>query len=160
MGKDDPFLVIDWEYRLKKREGVIAIKVKIEKDSTLEKESLHFLISPFKNAQQLTYGASQLQYPQHQLPGSNREFICTDGPVILTYPNFQWSITSQDLPLIEIGSPINEDQTMGAKVWNRNAQSIEQVYLYVFNNYWHTNYKAEQGDGKIEFEIEFSIASN
>lgn len=160
MGKDDPFLVMDWEYRLKKREGVIVIKVKIEKDSTLEKESLHFLISPFKNAQRLTYGASQLQYPQHQLPGSNREFICTDGPVILTYPNFQWSITSQDLPLIEIGSPINEDQTMGAKVWNRNAQSIEQVFLYVFNNYWHTNYKAEQGDGKIEFEIEFSIASN
>lgn len=160
IGKDSPYMVMDWEYRLKKKEGVIAIKVQIEKDSTLEKESLHFLISPFKNAQQLTYGASHLQYPENQLAGSNREFICTDGPVILNYPNFQWRITSKDLPLIEIGAPINEDQTMGAKVWNRNAQSIEQVYLYVFNNYWHTNYKAEQGNGSIEFEIEFSISSN
>jgi hypothetical protein len=159
MGKDDPFLVMDWEYRLFKNEGRIVLHVKIQKDSTLEKESLHFLISPLKNAQSMTYGASQLRYPQNQLPGSNREFICTDGPIILTYPNFQWKITSQDLPLIEIGAPINEDQNMGAKVWKRDVQSIEQLYLYVFNNYWHTNYKAEQGNGSIEFEIEFEIQS-
>jgi hypothetical protein len=58
--------------------------------------------------------------------------------------------------LIEIGQPIDETQEMGAKVWKRDVQPIEQLYLYVFNNYWHTNYKAEQG-GPIHFKVKFKL---
>jgi hypothetical protein len=70
---------------------------------------------------------------------------------------YDWFIESSDLPLIEIGEPIDESQVMGAKVWKRESQNIEKLYLYAFNNYWHTNYKAEQGDEPIIFDVEFWI---
>jgi len=149
-------LSADWEYHLNKKAGEIEIKVKIEKDSTLEKESLHFLMSTSANAERLTYGTTQLEYPTSQLPGSNREFICSEGSIVLHYSDYDWVIESMDLPLIEIGQPIDETQSMGAKVWKREPQVIEQLYLYVFNNYWHTNYKAEQG-GTISFQVKFSL---
>jgi hypothetical protein len=149
-------MTADWEYRLNKKAGEIEIEVNIEKDSTLEKESLHFLLSTNADAESLTYGTTQLEYPTSQLPGSNREFICSEGSIVLHYADFDWVIESQDLPLIEIGQPIDETQEMGAKVWKREPQSIEQLYLYIFNNYWHTNYKAEQG-GPIHFKVKFKL---
>ncbi len=146
----------EWEYQLNKKAGEIEMKVKIEKDSTLEKESLHFLLSTNTNAVGLTYGTTPLEYPTSQLPGSNREFICSEGNIVLHYAEYDWVIESNDLPLIEIGQPIDESQEMGAKVWKREPQSIEQLYLYVFNNYWHTNYKAEQA-GTMAFKVKFSL---
>jgi hypothetical protein len=149
-------MTADWEYRLNKKAGEIEIEVNIEKDSTLKKESLHFLLSKNADAERLTYGTTQLEYPTSQLPGSNREFICSEGIVVLHYADCDWEIESHDLPLIEIGQPIDETQEMGAKVWKREPQSIEQLYLYVFNNYWHTNYKAEQG-GPIHFKVKLKL---
>ena len=149
-------MTADWQYRLNKKAGEIEISVKIEKDSTLEKESLHFLLSTNADAERLTYGTTPLEYPTSQLPGSNKEFICSEGNIVLHYMDYDWVIESNDLPLIEICQPIDETQSMGAKVWKREPQSIEQLYLYVFNNYWHTNYKAEQG-GTLAFKVKFSL---
>ncbi|MEN9333577.1 MAG: hypothetical protein RLY35_757 [Bacteroidota bacterium] len=149
-------MTADWEYRLNKKEGKVDVQVHIEKDSTLEKESLHFLLSTGALSGQFNYGSHGMGYPAGQLPGSNREFICSDGPIVVHCAEYDWVIESPDLPLIEIGQPIDETQEMGAKVWKRDAQGIEQLYLYVFNNYWHTNYRAEQG-GPIDFSLQFRI---
>jgi hypothetical protein len=146
-----------WQYRLNKKTGKLHVHVEIIKSTTLNKESLHFPINIGIPSPQVTFGSAQLRYPEDQLPGSNREFICTDGPLILKGSQYQWHMDSRDIALIEIGGPIDETQSMGAKVWKRNPQPTQSLYLYAFNNYWHTNYKAEQGDEPIVFDVEFWI---
>jgi hypothetical protein len=97
-----------------------------------------------------------LNYPSDQLPGSNKEFICVPEKFILQDSRFKITIYTPDCNLIEIGQPINEQQQFGAKVWTRETQDVSKLYLYVFNNYWHTNYKADQG-GHLEFSFRVKV---
>jgi hypothetical protein len=93
----------------------------------------------------LTYGdQTLLNYPADQLAGSNKEFICVSDHLILQDKKLKITVFTPDCNLIEIGQPIDEQQQLGAKVWKRENQSVSPLYLYVFNNYWHTNYKADQ----------------
>ncbi len=49
-----------------------------------------------------------------------------------------------DTPLIEMGA-ITAEQP-----WMRTIQSSPLLFSYVMNNYWHTNYKADQ-EGPVNF---------
>ncbi len=53
-----------------------------------------------------------------------------------------WS--TPDAPLVEIGA-INAE-----KRWMKDISNAQNFYSYVMNNYWHTNYKADQ-DGPVTF---------
>ncbi len=152
-----PLEQMNWTYELNKTTGHLKVHVEVMKSPSLRKESLHFPIHFGGETSQLIYGSARLEYPKDQLKGSNKEFICSDGPIVQRGIKYDWFIESSDLPLIEIGEPIDESQVMGAKVWKRESQNIEKLYLYAFNNYWHTNYKAEQGDEPIIFDVEFWI---
>jgi hypothetical protein len=152
-----PLEQLNWTYELNKTTGHLKVHVEVIKSPTLRKESLHFPIHFGGETSQLIYGNAHLEYPKDQMQGSNKEFICSDGPIVQRGLKYDWFIESSDLPLIEIGEPIDESQVMGAKVWKRENQKIEKLYLYAFNNYWHTNYMAEQGDEPIIFDVEFWI---
>jgi len=49
-----------------------------------------------------------------------------------------------DAPLIEIGAITAE------KPWMKEIAPAQNFYSYVMNNYWHTNYKADQ-EGMVSF---------
>jgi hypothetical protein len=74
--------------------------------------------------------------------------------LFVSFSGFQklFPVFTPDCNLIELGSPIDEHQQRAAKVWKRGSQSVSPLYLYVFNNYWHTNYKAEQS-GVFEVNV-------
>jgi alpha-mannosidase len=146
------------EYKLDKQSGQLTIDNTILKEPILTKESMHFSLGLPNQAKRLSYGLVPLRYPEDQLPGSNKEFICTDQNVVVHYDNFSLIIKSPDINLFEIGGIINENQINGAKVWQRNKQDIDQLYLYVFNNYWHTNYKAEQGGDPIHWKVQIEFS--
>ena len=38
------------------------------------------------------------------------------------------------------------------KAWKTEAKSSSTIYLYALNNYWHTNFKADQ-EGPINFDL-------
>ena len=125
----------------------------IDKKAIREKEALHICL-PF-NLQNptLSYGDQTLiSYPEDQLLGSNKEFICVSDHLVLEDTKWRISIYTPDCNLIELGAPIDEIQTAGAKVWKRQEQNASPLYLYVFNNYWHTNYKADQ-DGVFQVNV-------
>jgi hypothetical protein len=125
----------------------------IDKKAIREKEALHVCLPFALQNPTLSYGeATLLNYPNDQMPGSNKEFICVPEKFILEDARFKITIYTPDCNLIEIGQPINEQQQFGAKVWSRETQDVSKLYLYVFNNYWHTNYKADQG-GHLEFSF-------
>lgn len=122
------------------------LRFRIDKKAIRDKEALHICL-PFQlDNPTLTYGEETLlNYPADQLAGSNKEFICVSDHLILEDNKIKLTVFLPDCNLIELGSPIDEQQQAGAKVWKRDNQSVSPLYLYVFNNYWHTNYKAEQG---------------
>jgi alpha-mannosidase len=121
------------------------LRFQIDKKAIRDKEALHICL-PFQlDNPTLTYGdKTLLNYPEDQLAGSNKEFICVSDHLILQDKKLKITVFTPDCNLIEIGQPIDEQQQLGAKVWKRENQDVSKLYLYVFNNYWHTNYKADQ----------------
>ena len=114
---------------------------------------------PFQNANwQLSYGDKEkmLRYPLDQLPGSNKEFVCASQKIELNNGKRKISIQAPAFSLFEVGGIINEEKINGAKVWTRSNASVNSVFLYVLNNYWHTNYKASQG-GHISYDVYLDI---
>ena len=148
------------EYHLDKESGKLTIENKVLKEPILTKESLHFGLSLPEQPISLHYGTAMLDYPKDQLAGSNKEFVCSDGDVMIEYRDYSMIVHSPDINLFEIGSVIDENQSRGAKVWKRQDQDISQLFLYVFNNYWHTNYKADQGGEPIRWQLSIELIAN
>ena len=85
---------------------------------------------------------------------ANADFICTTNTFKLNYGKHTACVWSPQLNLVEVGNIVNEEQVNGAKVWEENTTDLSKTYLYLFNNYWHTNYKAYQ-EGFLGYGIDF-----
>ncbi|MDP4716744.1 MAG: hypothetical protein NWS51_03350 [Flavobacteriales bacterium] len=142
-------------YSLWKEDGIIRMTCSIDKALEKDKESLHISVGTGKNGT-LTYGkdGSELDFQTSRLPGSNADFICTTNAFKLNNGKHTACVYSPQLNLVEVGSMVNEEQVNGAKVWKENTSDLSKMYLYLFNNYWHTNYKAYQ-EGYLLYSIDF-----
>ncbi|MFM8595469.1 MAG: hypothetical protein ACKOBN_00060 [Flavobacteriales bacterium] len=139
-------LNISLQYFATENPNEFQLQFTIDKQAIREKEALHVCLPFDLNNPTLSYGEQTLiSYNQDQLPGSNKEFICVPDHLVLEDAEWRITIFTPDCNLIELGAPIDESQQKGAKVWKRSPQNPAPLYLYVFNNYWHTNYKADQG---------------
>ncbi|MFN5984528.1 MAG: hypothetical protein ACK479_13760 [Fluviicola sp.] len=143
-------------YTLYKNQGRVTCRFVFDKLEEKNKEALHFAF-PF-NSHTISYtsGERNLTITKDQLPGSNVDFICTEDQVKMINEKYKFTINSPAFNLFEIGTLIDETTINGVKVWNQNPTNLEVVYLYVLNNYWHTNYKAYQS-GHFDFEVEVFI---
>jgi hypothetical protein len=145
-------------YMWKKNTNRIVVHVEADKTEEFDKESLHIAF-PFKESNwKLNYGAENhsLDYPSSQLPGSNKEFICVSKQVELSDEKHTLILQAPEFSLFEVGSIIQEEKVNGAKVWTRENDAVNPLYLYVLNNYWHTNYKASQS-GHLSFDVSLEI---
>jgi hypothetical protein len=142
-------------YSLWKEDGIVRMSCSIDKALEKDKESLHISVGTGKNGT-LTYGkdGSELDFQTMRLPGSNADFICTTNAFKLNNGKHTACVYSPQLNLVEVGSMVNEEQVNGAKVWKENTTDLSKMYLYLFNNYWHTNYKAYQ-EGHLLYNIDF-----
>ena len=124
----------------------------MDKLAIRSKESVH-LAFPFELEDAKLYydGAGTWIDPQVDLlPVACRNFFCPQRRVQIRNPQICITITLRDNPLIEIGAITAEEP------WLRETAEGTRFFAYLMNNYWHTNYKAEQS-GKIcfRFGIEF-----
>ena len=145
-------------YLWKKNTNRIDVHVEADKTEEFDKESLHIAF-PFKESNwKLRYGDEKhtLVYPTDQLPGSNKEFICVNKQVTLSDEKHTLMLHAPAFSLFEVGSIIQEEKVNGAKVWTRENAAVNPLYLYVLNNYWHTNYKASQ-TGHLSFDVSLDI---
>lgn len=145
-------------YLWKKNTNRILVHVDADKTEEFDKESLHIAF-PFKESNwKLHYGDEQhsLVYPTDQLPGSNKEFICVSKQVELSDEKRTVILQAPAFSLFEVGSIIQEEKVNGAKVWSRENAAVNPLYVYVLNNYWHTNYKASQS-GHLSFDVSLDI---
>jgi alpha-mannosidase len=67
--------------------------------------------------------------------------------------NLDYGLTwvSLDAPLVEIGQITDESAVeKGVRAWRTELELSQTIYSYAMNNYWHTNYKADQ-EGVVTF---------
>lgn len=145
-------------YTLSRQFNVLQCHYTFTKTIEKNKESMHICF-PFKDdIKHMTYGSEQHQMELNtdQLPGSNKDFICVEDYMKLNINGCTVNIRSPKVNLFEIGNIVDENKVNGVKKWKTDNSMFSDIFLYVFNNYWHTNYKAYQ-EGNFEFTIEMSF---
>ena len=134
--------------------GEALIENIVDKKPVREKEAVHFGF-PFNipgPRTTLDAGYGTLRYLDDQLPGSNMDFLF--GRRWLDVSNnergIQWMLL--ETPMVEPQQMIDERKVIDQshKAWRKTGSPTATWFNYIMNNYWHTNYKADQ-EGKSSY---------
>ncbi len=134
------------EYRVVDGLARVDIINRLGKLPVRAKESIHIAFPFDIPGGQVRYDvAGSIVRPEaDQLPGSCKNFFSLQSWADVSNPDYGITWTSPDAPLIEIGAITAE------RPWATVARSSSALYSYLMNNYWHTNYKADQ-EGSAAF---------
>lgn len=81
---------------------------------------------------------------QDMLQGAGREWFSVGHWVKASAGDWQLAVAPVDAPLVTLGD-VNRGR------WPEEfTPKTSTIFSYIFNNYWHTNYRAEQG-GEVTF---------
>ncbi|MBL0127888.1 MAG: hypothetical protein IPP83_10630 [Flavobacteriales bacterium] len=142
--------------------GTTHIASVIHKNSIREKESLHLALPFYIPNATVRIGISDtcVTPESGRIPGSNNDFFCAQRWIDVSNDSMGVTIVCPQGALWEVGEMVDERKVNpGAgtnpelyKAWKTEAHSSSTLYLYALNNYWHTNFKADQ-EGPITFDI-------
>jgi alpha-mannosidase len=124
----------------------VDISTTIDKIAVREKESVHFAF-PFRvPGAQMRYDVADaiVRAPEDQLAGACKNFFSAVSWTDVSNADYGVTLAVPDAPLVEMGA-ITAEQP-----WMRTIQSSPLIFSYAMNNYWHTNYKADQ-EGPVSF---------
>lgn len=127
-----------------------------------EKQSLHLAL-PFDipNATVRIGISDTCVTPESgRIPGSNNDFFCAQRWIDVSNDTMGVTIVCPQGAIWEVGEMVDERKTVPGrgtnpemyKAWKTEAHSSSTLYLYALNNYWHTNFKADQ-EGPITFDL-------
>jgi alpha-mannosidase len=123
----------------------------IDKEKVRDKESVHIAF-PFNvpgGVVRVDTGWAFVRPEADQIPGGCRDFFCAQKSVDVSNEDYGVTWTSLDAPLVEIGEITDETLKQGhVRAWRKTIPPSEILISYVMNNYWHTNYKADQ-EGRV-----------
>ena len=139
------------EYRVVDGLARLEIAVTVDKEKVRDKESVH-LAFPFavpNGTVRVDAGWGFVRPGADQIPGACRDFFCARDSVDISDRDWGLTWTSLDAPLVEIGGLTDETPRRGERrAWLEELTPSANVFSYAMNNYWHTNYKADQA-GKV-----------
>jgi hypothetical protein len=124
----------------------VDIRTKMDKIAVRERESVHFAF-PFRvPGAQMRYDVADaiVRAPEDQLAGACKNFFSVVSWADVSNADYGVTLAVPDAPLVEMGG-ITAEQP-----WMRTIQPSSLLFSYAMNNYWHTNYKADQ-EGPVEF---------
>ncbi len=111
------------------------------------KEGIHFAF-PFRipRGEILLDGGWGIVRPERdQLAGSCKDFFYAQRWVDVANEDFGCTLVTVESPIVEIGSMTSEVRANnGVRRWRTEVDGSTTVFSYVMNNYWHTNYRADQ----------------
>jgi hypothetical protein len=135
------------EYRLVDGLARLEIFNTIDKEKVREKESVHFAfpLNIPDGVVRLDNGWGIVRPEADQLPGSCRDFLYAQRWADLSNQSSGVTWTLNESPIVEVGDLTDERPTArGTRAWKTRVTPSTTLYSYVMNNYWHTNYKADQ----------------
>ncbi|WP_246008745.1 glycoside hydrolase family 38 N-terminal domain-containing protein [Chryseobacterium lactis] len=133
----------------------VALENIVDKKPVRTKEAVHFgfpFNREFKNIM-IDAGYGNMKYLTDQLPGSNMDYWYSRRWVDASsdQKGIQWMML--ETPLIEAAEMIDERMIIdnSHKKWKDNGTpGTTNWFSYAMNNYWHTNYKADQ-EGPVHY---------
>jgi hypothetical protein len=135
----------------------LEMTVDIDKIAVRDKESGHlaFPLNVPGGVVRVDLGEALVEPERNQLPGSCRDFIGAHSVVDVSNADHGVSIATLDAPLLQLGAITDERQNdRGTRSWRERTAAGTTIYAYLFNNYWHTNYKAyQQGPLRYRFVL-------
>ena len=133
----------------------VLVTVDVDKTKVRTKESAHlaFPLTVPGGVVRFDEGEAIIEPGKNQLPGSCRDFIGVSNAFDVSGALSGISIASLDAPLIELGALTDERQGPAhVRAWRDTTAPGSNFYAYLLNNYWHTNYKADQS-GPLRFRF-------
>jgi len=127
----------------------------LDKRKVRTKESAHlaFPLTIDGGVIRLDEGEALIEPEKSQLPGSCRDFVGIHSVLDVSGADVGVSIASLDAPLFELGTITDERQNPArVRSWPGHVAPGTSVFAYLLNNYWHTNYKADQ-EGLLRFRF-------
>ena len=130
-------------------EGVKRVEIvnKIDKSRVREKEAVHiaFPFSVPQGVYRLDGGWGVVRPEVDQLPGSCKDYLSAGRWIDCSNQDYGITLTLGESPLVEIGAMTDETPgPRGVRSWRSVIPSGTLCYSYAMNNYWHTNYAADQ----------------
>jgi alpha-mannosidase len=133
----------------------VELGVELDKLAVREKESAHlaFPLAIPDGVVRIDQGEALLEPGRNQLPGSCADFAGAHSAADVANASVGVSLATLDAPLLELGALTDERlNSSGVRDWRRTVAPGSTVYAYLLNNYWHTNYKADQ-EGRLSFRF-------
>lgn len=129
----------------------LDIDLRLHKKSVWEPENL-YLSLPFIADQTYIDKAGAIMRPRiDQLPGSCIDFYSIQNAVVFQ-SDAPIVIACTDVPLVAMGAL----ETRPTQLMGEGVPNVDQVYSWVMNNYWETNFKASLG-GFHQFHYELAV---
>lgn len=144
------------------KKDVFALLVVEDPTPSRERSSIHLAL-PFNipNATvRIGIGDTCVTPESGRIPGSNNDFFCAQRWIDVSNDSMGVTIVCPQGALWEVGEMVDERKVNPGrgtnpekyKAWKTEAKSSSTIYLYALNNYWHTNFKADQ-EGPIVFDL-------
>lgn len=125
----------------------------IDKAPVRDKESAHFAFPFLVPGAEVRYdvGWGIVRPGADQLAGSCKDYLSVENWVDISGQSYGLTMTTPDAPLVEFGTITDETLNEGGtRSWKTDLTDVATLFSYVANNYWHTNYKADQ-EGPLVF---------
>jgi len=115
----------------------------LDRPQVRQPEAIHFAFPVAAQGPKVRYDVAwgSVEVDRDQLSGSCKNFFTPLRWVDVSGDDGGLLIALQDAPLFEAGEIANDAKRVG---WLRETVANGVVYSYPMNNYWHTNYKADQ----------------
>ena len=112
----------------------------VDKEKIRTKEGVHFAFdfSVPDGVMRMDTPWAVVRPESDQLPGSCKNWFTVQRWVDVSNQDNGVTWATVDAPLVEVGAITAETP------WMTMIEPSQRLYSYVMNNYWHTNYKADQ----------------
>lgn len=134
-----------------KRSPKLEVDLRLHKNSVWEPENLYLSLPFVADEIWIDKADARLRPRVDQLPGTCIDFYAVQNAVL-----FQSSapvvVTVPDTPLISLG-PL---EARPVRLMGEGEPNVDEVYSWVMNNYWETNFKASLG-GFHQFHYELAV---
>ena len=135
----------------------VDVRNVVMKRSVRTKEALYFGFgfNVPEGTTRLDVGWGFIRPERDQLPGSCKDYFSVARWVDMSNHHEGVTWASVEAPLVSLGGLVDERRhNEGPSGWKTQAASSPLLYSWVMNNYWHTNYKADQ-EGTSSFQYAF-----
>lgn len=142
---------------LESASDAVALVTHLDKLGVRDKESVHIAF-PFEvpdGVIRMEQGWAVVRPDSDQATGANRNLYPVQRWLDVSNAGFGVTVVTPDLPLWELNGLTAEAPFAAAdgnETWLRHALPGTELIAYAMNNYWHTNYKADQ-PGPVTFRV-------